>query len=110
MYFSFGDEGGKYLVMLLLGLFALWWLLQKAFSLFGGVLGFWLFVSTVCVAVGIAVSPVLAILGVVSLVACLVFLCWLDGQFHAQYYSDRTEQQRQEEEEYGIIDFTDKDE
>lgn len=110
MYFNFGDEGGKYLAMLLLGLFALWWLLQKVLGLFGGVLGFWLFVSTVCVVVGIAVSPVLAVFGAVGLVSCLVSIYCIDEKHHAQYYSDRTEKQRHEEEEYGIIDFTDKDE
>lgn len=110
MYFSFGDEGGKYLVMLLLGLFALWWIFRKVLKLFGNVLGMWLYVSIVCVGIGMNGVSILFILGIVSLIACLVFLCGMDVQSHTQYYSNRTEQQRQEEEKYGIIDFTDKDE
>ena len=110
MYFSFGEDSGTYLIVLLCGLFALWWLLRKTLKLFGDVFGLWLFSSVVAIAVGVAVSPMLSILGIISLIIYFAFLCGLDGRINKQYYIDRTNRQKEEEENYGIVDYTNKDE
>lgn len=109
MYFNWTPDTWKYLLMLfgLLILFAwVWYILCHI----GGVLiGSWLFFGTILTVGGGSVVPELFCIGAVSVIACFVYWCGLDTRYNSQYYIDRTKEQRKEEEEYGIIDFTEKD-